>query len=178
MKNKIIQAYARHIAQVEQLLKLAEVVDDKVLNQKPGPNAWSALQTMHHLMRSEAGALAYCKKKMSFETAFEKPAISSHFRIMTLWLLLYSPIKFKAPKVIATENLPAKSTIAETRQEWEVVLADWKQFFEQMPEATSIVQTATKLPRVNILCWTNLSIGQPVRRKPTGVPPFCGDSTE
>lgn len=152
MKNKIIQAHARHIAQVTQLLGYAEVMDDKVLNQKPGPQAWSALQTMHHLLRSEAGALAYCKKKMSFESEFEKPAISSHFRSIALWLLLYSPIKFKAPKAIATETLPVESTFAETRQEWEAVLADWKQFLEQMPEALSH-KAVFKHPRAGRISW-------------------------
>jgi hypothetical protein len=84
-------------------------------------------------------------------------------------------------------NVPA-SSLKTTNEGWSKVIGPNSlegrlavrngQPIPQMPEATSIVHSTTKLPRVNSLCWTNLSIGQSVRRKPTGVPPFCGDSTE
>ena len=152
MKSRIIRAYSSHMEQVQRLLASLEGVDDVILNKKPAPGSWSALQTMHHLLMSESGALLYCKKKMSFDPVFEKPAIDSHFRSFALWLMLYSPIKFKAPKVIATENLPEQSTFAEVRALWEQTLINWHSFLSELPDDLSN-KAVFKHPRAGRISW-------------------------
>lgn len=152
MKAKIVQAYSEYSEQVRTLLTSLEGVDDVILNKKPAPGSWSALQTMHHLRMSETGALAYCQKKMSFETAFEKPDMGSHFRIIALRLLLHSPIKFKAPKVIAIENLPEQSSLEEIRTLWEQTMANWNAFLSQLPEDV-IDKAVFKHPRAGRISW-------------------------
>jgi hypothetical protein len=127
------------------------------LNQAPAANAWSALQTAHHLILSEQGSLAYVRKKMSFETQFPKTGLRESWRSFLVWVLLYQPIKFKAPEKVGgnPELLPAHSTLQEVRDAWHAILTEWREFFEQMPEAIAD-RTVYKHPRVGKIGWLHM----------------------
>ena len=85
----------------------------EVLNQSPESGVWSPLQVLNHVLKSETGSLAYVKKKLSFDPQLKKAGIITWFRWILLKVFLYTPLKFKAPKGVATEDLPAMTDLAE-----------------------------------------------------------------
>lgn len=91
---------------------------DEILNRKPGPGRWSALQVMHHLLLAEKLSEGYVRKKLSFNTPVPKAGIAGAFRIFSLYFYLNVPIKFKAPKAVGDEALPGNTTLEETMTAW------------------------------------------------------------
>jgi hypothetical protein len=85
----------------------------EVLNQSPGSGVWSPLQVLSHVLKSETSSLTYVKKKLSFDPQLKKAGIITWFKWILLKVFLYAPLKFKAPKGVATEDLPTMTDLAE-----------------------------------------------------------------
>jgi len=152
MKLKILAAFDRYSKQVDSLLNELQPISDELLNRKPADGGWSAIQTLHHLILVEQGALAYVHKKLSFNPKLEKAGFNAWGRSVLLSLSLYSPIKFKAPKSAGNERLPAWSTFAETELLWQNSRQEWQSFLAKMPEELAD-KAAFKHPRAGRLSW-------------------------
>ncbi|MEI6408358.1 MAG: DinB family protein [Bacteroidota bacterium] len=146
MRDQITKTYKAYCNQVHQLLSELESVPDALLNQNPVKGGWTAIQTMHHLIMSEEQSLVYVRKKMSFNPVFERAGIGSYMRSFALWLMLTSPIKFRAPKFIAEAYLPANESLANTRKRWEAIQQEWLHFFAELPTEL-LPKTVYKHPR-------------------------------
>lgn len=107
------------------------------LNHAPGPGKWSAIQVMHHLIISEELSLGYLKKKTSFQSNFEKAGLKTSLRKGLLKIYLSLPFKFKAPKGVSDEALPAFGTLEETMDRWEKARQAMAAFLSQAPEGYS-----------------------------------------
>lgn len=146
MRDLIINTHNNYRNQVKQLLTELETVPDALLNQNPVRGGWSAIQTMHHLIMSEEQSLVYVRKKMSFNPIFERADLGSRVRSFALWLMLSTPIKFRAPKFIAEAYLPANESLVNTRARWEAIQQEWASFFAELP-AELLNKTVYKHPR-------------------------------
>ncbi|MBU6342372.1 MAG: DinB family protein [Bacteroidetes bacterium] len=152
MNTALIGRYHLHIKQVQTLLETLQDYDDATLNKQPAPGSWSAAQTVQHLLKSETGVLAYCRKKMQFESNFKKAGIFSRIRVGLLGIMLWAPIKFKAPKVIDTENLPEFSRLDDLKAEWAKTHKNWLDFLEELPEKMAD-KAVFKHPRAGRINW-------------------------
>lgn len=113
-----------------ELFDLLQVRSDEELNQVPGPGKWSVIQVMHHLIISEELSLRYVKKKLSYNPALKKAGFSEGFRRMLLKIYLGLPFKFKAPKGVNDEALPAQVPFSATAQRWEAIRFELAKFLE------------------------------------------------
>lgn len=133
MHKTLLQKNAAYTAEVLRLLDEIQAYNNDALNKRPESGGWSALQVMEHLVLSETLSLQYIRKKIGFGGAFEKRGISSAWRRFLLWGYLSTPIKFKAPVMVAEDNLPQHSSLADVRLRWESLRSQWTQFLEKLP---------------------------------------------
>jgi hypothetical protein len=152
MKNAIISRNERYNKLTTHLLAELKTYGDAALNRKASGGGWSAIQTAHHLILTEELSLAYVKKKLSFNPELEKTGLAAHMRGFLLWLYLSAPFKFKAPKNVGDENLPDHSSFADTSARWQKIRAEWKDFFEKMPEELAD-KAVYRHPRAARLGW-------------------------
>ena len=156
MKSAILTSNARYEEAVVKLLGDLSRYDDALLNRKPANGGWSAIQTMQHLIMSEEGSLLYAQKKMNAPLEeLGNAGLGSAWRSFLLWASLSLPIKFRAPKFIDTEFLPEYATFEETSARWREVRAQWRNFFETLPDAYAS-KTVYKHPRAGRLSWVGV----------------------
>ena len=116
------------------LLEELKDYSDTDLNRKPNPEAWSALQVMHHLMLAESFSTAYIKKKLSFNPTLKKSGIDDVFKGWLLKAYLNSPFKVKAPKGVDSEVLPTESKFWETAKSWKKQRVELRDYLSSLPE--------------------------------------------
>ena len=115
------------------LLRSLASLDAERLNRKPDPGAWSILQVIAHLTKSEGGTLQYIKKKTQDPGALPRAGIVPWLRIAALVVGINSPFKFKAPKGLA--DLPETSDFPAASFAWAEVREDWREFVLAFPTA-------------------------------------------
>lgn len=152
MKDKILAANARYTAQATAFFNELAPVNDEALNRIPADGGWSAMQVLHHLILVEQNALAYVRKKLSYQPVLEKSGLLTALRMALLRVALISPIKFKAPRSAAAERIPEAANFADTRALWDKARADWTAFLEQMPDELN-EKAVFKHPRAGRLSW-------------------------
>ncbi len=116
------------------LLREVKVYSEDQLNRKPKEDAWSVIQTMHHLMMSENGSLKYVKKKLSFNPELKNAGAKATLREMGLNTYLNSPFKWKAPEGISGDNLPKHETFWKTAQKWKSQRLELREYLETFPD--------------------------------------------
>jgi hypothetical protein len=120
---------------LDNLFDLLTPFSNHALNQSPGNQKWSPTQIMNHLLMSEKLSIAYCRKKLSFNPKLKRAGIMSFFKTQIIRFYLYSPLKFKAPKLINTPFLPASDTLDNIIIKWHAVRSDMKSFIEEIAES-------------------------------------------
>jgi hypothetical protein len=105
--------------------------DARALNRPPAAGAWSALQVLHHLVVSEDLTLAYVRKKMRAGDSLPRAGLASRLRLLALEATLASPLRFRAPAMVA--DAPTHIDAAELRARWDAVRRDWRELLESFP---------------------------------------------
>lgn len=155
-KIAILAKNAQYERHVQQLLEELSQYDDTRLNRRPADGGWSAMQTMHHLILSEEGALQYVLKKTQAPAqTIAQAGLGAAWRSFLLWLSLRTPFKFKAPKGIGTEYLPEQTAFADTRARWLEVRSRWRDFLTALPEDYA-GKAVFKHPFAGRLSWRGL----------------------
>ena len=157
MKEKLLHLDAQYTARVQSLLTEMAQYDDETLNCPSPSGGWSVLQNMHHLMLSETMSLRYVEKKLSFGGDFPKTGWSESWRYFLLIAFFSLPIKFKAPPRIGgnPEDIPAQSSLAETRAQWLALREQWQSFLQNMPPDLA-TRTVFKHVRAGKLGWSHM----------------------
>lgn len=120
------------VAKADLLRGLASL-DAETLNRIPEPGAWSILQVIAHLTKSEGGTLQYIKKKTQNPQALPKAGLVPWFRIGVLIIGVRSPVRFKAPEAI--RDVPERGELQAASFAWAEVREDWREFVEAFPPA-------------------------------------------
>jgi hypothetical protein len=115
------------------LLRGLASLDADTLNRIPEPGAWSILQVIAHLTKSEGGTLQYIKKKTQNPEALPKAGLVPWVRIGVLIVGIRSPFKFKAPEAIA--DVPERGDFQAASLAWAEVREDWREFVDAFPAA-------------------------------------------
>lgn len=103
------------------------------LNAKPSSNTWSVAQNLFHLMLSEQLSLAYCAKKLSYEPKLASASFLSRPKEALINLYLKLPVKFDAPKAVATPAFPAEGELQQIRIQWQAQRDKLATFFNELP---------------------------------------------
>ena len=151
-RTTILQQNNAYTHSVTTILTEMQQHSETALNRRPADGGWSAIQTMYHLILSEELSLAYVNKKLGFHPELDTVGFGARWRSFLLWLSLSSPFKFKAPAAISKEKLPDHATLADTRDRWLSIRAEWTQFFEKMPD-TLLDKEVYKHPRAGKISW-------------------------
>lgn len=153
MREKILRQNANYTAKVEALCQELAQHTEAALNGRPHPGAWSALQVCRHLIEAEALSLAYVRKRIQKTDDLPDAGLKTLRARLILWFYLNTPIKFKAPAVVADEKLPEYGTLSETQALWLQARNEWSEFLEQLPEAL-LVKATYRHPIVGRLSWS------------------------
>jgi hypothetical protein len=103
------------------------------LNRPPAPGRWSALQVLHHVVEVEAATVGYVRKKMQAGAGLPPAGLASRLRRLALTLALASPLRFRAPAVVA--SVPDDVDPAALRERWEAVRRDLRDLVASFPPA-------------------------------------------
>jgi uncharacterized damage-inducible protein DinB len=147
MTTTTLQRFDRLDEALDQLLVELAAHSDSVLNTPPQPGAWSAVQTVHHLLLSESLSLAYLRKKLSFNPVLPAAGLAEKAREWFLVLFYKTSIKRTAPTMIAGSNLPERASLAETQAEWRQTRKDLRSYLAKLPP-TLFEKSAFKHPFV------------------------------
>lgn len=132
--DKKSKNYLKHLDQkLVLLLRDLKTYSDNKLNEQPSATEWSVLQIMQHLMKAEAGAVLYVKKKLSFEPELANANVMSSFRSIFLNIALTSPLKIKAPDKISGEALLTGLTFWEVAKQWKAQRDELEIYLESLP---------------------------------------------
>ena len=129
-RRTLLARFSKLEAQRSALLRMLENEAPQRLEQAPQAGAWSAAQVVLHLAMAEENMVNYIDKKLSVG-GHGVPGASAPFRLALLNLALALPIKFKAPKVVAT--IPEVS-FEEARIRWQNVRERMVETFATIPE--------------------------------------------
>lgn len=114
----------------EQTLAQASVAQQEF---KPATGGWSMLQVIRHLVTAETMSTDYLVKK-NYTNAYKKSGMGTRLRSGLLRLMLRSPLRFKAPRILAAlepqDGLQAKPLLAE----WESSREKLRAYLEGFPE--------------------------------------------
>jgi len=99
------------------LLQELENYTEEDLNKRANSNKWSVAQVLFHIYMSESLTLRYLQKKINAHDQLKKAGIKAWVRSKMLKIFLILPIKYKAPKTIAS---PPEII------DWNRLLKDWE----------------------------------------------------
>lgn len=103
----------------------------EAVNKKPNQNAWSALDVVEHLIKSEHYSLKYIEKKMSFNPSFKKSGLKTNFRYFIVKISMWSPFSIKAP--VAVSQFSSNSDFEDLKSKWASEREKLKLFLESFP---------------------------------------------
>ena len=97
---------------------------------RPGGTAWSALDTVQHLVLVEEGVVGYARRKL--QAPPQPVSFLDRAKLALLVALMRSPIRVRAPlpQVVPAEIVP----LADTSARWERVRAELRELLVSLPE--------------------------------------------
>lgn len=148
MKEKTKHVFRKLEKQKREIVGFYNSLDRKQLLYTPGPGQWNLLQVMRHLVTAEQQSLKYIKRKLIHAEQSSRTGIDASIRNLLLKMALYSPLKFKAPKVAEVrEEAP---DLDEMKIEWEAVRDEFRTIIEENSGDT-LAKAVYKHPRAGLL---------------------------
>lgn len=133
MKNSYQKQFQKLEAKKDQLFEQLRLLDVTVQNKKRSEAEWSPLEVVQHLILVEQASLAYTKKKSSFPDKLLNAGAFGFVRIFLMYVLLYLPIKVKAPKEINESKFRKGALLEELMEEWSASRNALEAFLEEYP---------------------------------------------
>ena len=116
----------------ERLFDSVARMDDARLNRPPAEAKWSIAQILSHLLQSEDLALRYLNKKSQAGAGMEKVRLASWWRLTALVVALRSPLRVRAPAVVAT--VPEHRGLDDLLEERKELRESWRAFIAGYPD--------------------------------------------
>ena len=132
MAIKIERRLERLEGDWRRLLESVSGVDETRLNEPPAEAKWSIAQILSHLLQSEDLALRYLNKKSQAGAGMEKVRLASWWRLTALVVALRSPLRVRAPAVVAT--VPEHRGLDDLLEQRKGLLEGWRAFIAGYPD--------------------------------------------
>ncbi len=105
----------------------------ELLKNKPAPNRWNALETLHHVYLAERGTVNYMIKKLHFsKEGLPKAGIASHWKTALLQFVLETPLKMKAPAGL--DDVSGDISLDELERQWEQLDREFQSLMSGLDE--------------------------------------------
>lgn len=130
-KSETQRQFQKNEAERDAFLQELSKFSNEALNKKPNQNAWSALEVVEHLIKSEYYSLKYIEKKMSFNPSFEKAGLKTNFRYVMVKISMWSPFSIKAP--VAVSQFSSQSNFEDLKSKWDKEREKLALFLEDFP---------------------------------------------
>lgn len=134
MKQKVLHKLDQIDTKLDELLESLKGFSDETLNQKPSSDEWSAMNVLHHLMRSERLSHGYIRKKLGYNPTLKKANLITTWRSFILSTYLKTPFKWKAPQAVSEEHFPEYSSLEEVSQQWRQQRYALKSHLKDLPD--------------------------------------------
>lgn len=134
MKQKTLQILEKSDAFLDDMLEKLKDYPDEILNRKPSPGEWSAMNVLQHLMRSERLSYGYVRKKLSYNPKLKRANIGTAWRTFLLDNYNRFPMKWKAPAAVSEEHFPEYGTLDEVKDQWRQQRHQLKEYLEGLPD--------------------------------------------
>jgi len=131
MRERILRKFEKLEAMKKELTDAISGLPDERLHRHPAPGKWTAAQVMEHVRGAEERSLDYIRKKTSDPSKVPPAGLSSQLRTFALTFALATPLRFKAPDVVA--NVPEHPDVAELLARWDDVRSQLKDAIESLP---------------------------------------------
>lgn len=134
MKIKIQQAAADYNEQRERFVAAIKAFSAQQQQFRPDAESWNALQIMKHLITAEQQSMLLIRRTVSGKKEIPAAGLGSTIRSSLLKMALWSPIRFKAPKIAQVqEDVP---DFEQMLNEWESLWNELDKFIEEQSERT------------------------------------------
>lgn len=131
-KNHILKKFNRLEEKRQLLIEDLSKMSDEEFNKIPETGGWSIQQTLSHIYQAEQLSFNYIKKKTSSWESLKTANITSGLKSQLLVFTLKSPIKFKAPAMVA-DDLPSEEKLDEIDKNWKTLRVELEEFVDVYP---------------------------------------------
>ena len=120
----------------QKLISFVTPLTERLYHLQPSSTSWSAGQVANHLYLSEAASFAYLKKKMSYPDSLLPYTVKSWKAYYMTKLVLFSPLKTKAPPAIDMWTGKSVMPPGELDVKWNELRSEMKTYiYEHYPVA-------------------------------------------
>ena len=133
MRDKVFNKLDSADRELNQLWELLLPYSEQQLSARPSANAWSAKETIYHLIKAENLAHRYLEKKLSSPSNIEKAGWKSRWRSFKLQLVFGSPFKVPAPSIVSPVDMPELSTKA-MKAQWRKQRDELRSYLETLSD--------------------------------------------
>ncbi len=148
MKKKSLKVFNRLENQRGEIINMYNELAEDQLRFSPGPQEWSLLQVMRHLVTSEKQSMIYIQRKMGNQEEVPITGIDSTIRHLILKVALILPLKFKAPKIAqVSEEHPDFDSM---KMEWDSIRDEMRSLIKNSDDKT-LGKALYKHPRAGLL---------------------------
>ena len=131
-RQKIERSFRSLEGQTNALFDYLKPYDDEILQTPVSSGVWSSMQVLTHLLLTEQLSLKYIQKKLSFQPELAKAGLKSRLRLSLLRIYLISPLKFKAPEAVQSQDRTPQCNLEEFGQIWQAERAKMKEFIREL----------------------------------------------
>ncbi len=130
---------------LDRLLAIMDQAESDHRTRKPSSNKWSPIQILYHIKLSEQASIGYLTKKMTVIDSLPDTTISNSYKSWLLSLALWSPLKFKAPSVVA--DIPDVPDYELLKEEFRDLRSELRTLMSNLEEQ-HLQRTVMKHPRI------------------------------
>lgn len=106
----------------------AESYGEALFHAQQEPDKWSLQQVLHHIWFATNGSLKVMKSKMGKADTLKDTSLESSFRSIFLKLMLFLPIRYKAPKEVSV--VPNDISFDQLKANWDQTVAGMSELIE------------------------------------------------
>ncbi|TVQ67221.1 MAG: DinB family protein [Balneolaceae bacterium] len=128
MKEQVRKASHLYNHERKEFINAVLVLSPRQQQFRSAPDGWNALQIMKHLITAEKQSMLLIHRTVSGKKEIPRAGAGSALRSFILKIALWSPIRFKAPKVAqVSEEAPELTQMV---SEWDALFSEIEAFIE------------------------------------------------
>ncbi len=132
MNTALAQQYKDIEVIKNRFIQKTAALSDEQLNKIPSNGGWSAGQVLYHCGFAEDGIIQIIQRNLSKNKVQLKSDFMSVLKNKLLVILLKSPLKFKAPKVVS--SVPEHVSYDEMKKYFEKNTVEFQKILSDLPE--------------------------------------------
>ena len=104
---------------------------DEHFHAAPDARSWSLQQVMYHIWITTDATLTVFKKQAPKAGTLQKATLEASLRSVFLKMMLWLPLKFKAPKIVG--QIPNDVSFDDLKAKWDITIAGMSELLTEFP---------------------------------------------